>query len=1562
MEFSYKIRATDVSYFKRLLILLHFSQLVKTEFTVNGLLGNSVTLVCNVNGVSLDLGTEVITWKHNSGSLFIDGSRVRQPEKFKLEINPLKYSDGGLYSCYMQTILLNSTRLNIEGKPFFTEVFDPKTIFSGKEFNLRCAIKSHPVAKVIWKRNGVQITNGSGIASFTYQVPGDVVRSELRSASASYLHNGTYSCTASNSHGSINHEAPIQIYVPAFIKSPPDSMNVVRAGSNVTLRCIAFGNPQPSLFWLNGTGGQPDPQRYLEETHVTGFKKDSSLRIVRAKRTDSGNFTCVVMNSFSSVNRANVALKVQDIPICCRIISEEFLNRRIKLSWNALSDGNSQIFRYSIVVKNRYYQRNFVLPAWQKELDVAPISPSMPYEIAMTAENAIGVSREFIVRGETLKEDYSTCISSFINVATSASVTIGWSPSCDPSSYTGNMYVDVIVLKKADLVRVTTFENKPGNRSTTVTGLAPNTEYGIRIREIEPGKRKGTQTEVLKIVTKESAPSLPRNVKATPLDATSIRVFWDPPALLNGVVREYEVEFGYNEQGSVVYVKNMKKINAEFNPERSYTLKQLIANTLYNISVRERTGVGLWSQKAAVSVKTREGVPIESPQNFSMTLTNDSLVTLSWKGIPRESANGDLIGYVVAIKDLLGKTIFNKTVASNATTIRIETLKAHHQYEATIYGYTNVGAGKLQSLIFFTADGVPSAPRELQVMGMDSSSLKLTWKRPQNSNGMITAYQINWEMTHSSLSRLTRSVNSQGTSIIQGVPADLNEIRQHFIRNLKPFSIYGVRVRERTVNGWGPFTRKVEAATFEGESSEPLGLKVVSSTSNSVSFSWTTPRNPNGAIKVFSVKCYQEQSMLKDQKNVTFSKKIAIYRATCHNLKSNTETMIMVYAVSSIKGKAKIITATSAVAPDTGFPWLMLIGGCVGFVIVVALIMTTVLLCKRKTKYVEVRETLEDVEMNGVLNSRPIHIANLKQYVLHNHTNSDHGFFTEYEAIKPAAGNLTWEHSQNQLNQPKNRYSNIVAYDQSRVVLSEINNDISTTYINANYIDGYKKPRKFIATQGPLPGTVNDFWRMVYEQGCQVIVMLTRIIEDHKVKCEQYWPDPGTQQYGEIVIKLIEVTELSDYVVRTFTVKAAYDVEAVGREVKQYHYLGWPDHGVPEYPTSMVTFTKYVMDNAPPKPGPIVVHCSAGVGRTGTLIVIDAMLNQIRDENIVDVYKFVSSIRRQRNFMVQTESQYVFIYDALLDAVICGNTEATAHDISMKLRYLNQQSPDASETYLMQEFKRLEAGLSSQEKELFSISNLPENKEKNRFLNILPYNRNRVKLASIYGQKGSDYINASYIDGYRHRHAFIATQGPLENTVADFWRMIWEQNCNNIVMLTKLFEKSKERSCQYWPNCGSATYGKFLVDELRERDDECDNVVRRELNLTYTETGRSRRLTHYLYTGWPEYGSPNSGTDIIKLISLVQSLKAIRGTGPVVVHCSGGAGRTGAFIAICICIQKLKTEGTVDIFQTVRQLRTQRPAMVQTIDQYYFCYQALKDYVDTTTEVSKCYDLDESLA
>jgi len=1537
----------------RLVVLLSFVCSANGGLQVVKLFGDKITLACSVGSPS----TDKVTWQLNDKDLMVDSVRVRQPSNWQLEVKDIRYSDSGNYSCYVDSKFINSTTLVVEGKPRFTDSFLVATPRNGTKLTLECAAMGRPLPSISWLENSIQLKNQSHGIQIKNKVAGDILSSKLTIQSIAYWNNGSFTCVASNRHGSVKHTAPVHVHVPAFIVKPPQNEYRIRKGANVTLKCKAFGIPRPTVLW-HPVADKLDA-RYTQRVIISGFTVEMEFSIHHIVTADSKNYTCIVVNPVGKIIKETTRVTVLDAPNCCQISTHSIGSRSLTVQWRAFSNGNEEIIKYKIVLKSKFTSRRFHINGNVTTMKFEGLTPGVQYQIGINAENSIGASNTSYEQVKTLNEEYTRCIELQQNTVEATSLSLTWIQRCNLTT-SGDKYVDLITFLGNTLVNIQTSKRNWRVTSQLVSGLSPYTTYRFKIREVQLGQRRGYESQVLTIQTGEAAPSPPRNINNVHLDATTLEITWSPPKYLNGKITEYELYYGYFEKDSVVLVENRKSVNAVAFPERRFVLKLLMMNTNYNISIRERTKTGLWSERSSISVKIKEGVPSETPQNVSYTIQNDSLVTLRWNRIPRSSVNGDLIGYVILIQDITGQIKVNNTVPPSQLSMKIDTLVANRQYKATIFGLTRSGGGKKYSFNFFTANGVPSVPRGLSAIAISSETLMLRWQRPEKSNGIITRYEIKWRTVNGTVDkRSKRSLTHGREEIIHGAPTQLHDIREHFIRNLAPYSVYSFKVREGTAEGWGPFTDRIQAITLEGESSPPLHLQVLSKTSSSITCRWEMPKYPNGKLKGFVVSCYQ--GTLKDQKNITFSSPSRYFTATCFNLESYTETIVEVYAFSSVIGKSASVSALSA-APEGAFPWLPIIGGCVGFIVFVALIITVILLCRRKAKYIEVMEAIDDVEMNGVLNSRPIHIANLKQYVLHNHTNSDHGFFTEFESIKPTATNLTWEHSQSPANQHKNRYNNIVAYDQTRVILSELNNDPSSTYINANFIDGYKHPKKFIATQGPLPETVNDFWRMIYEHECQVIVMLTKIVEDHKVKCEEYWPDRGYVQYGAIVVKMIEVTELSDYVVRTFSIKSVSDVEAVAREVKQYHYLGWPDHGMPEYPTSVVAFTKYVTDNAPPKTGPIVVHCSAGVGRTGTLIVIDAMLNQIREENIIDVYKYVSMIRRQRNFMVQTEVQYIFIYDALLDAVICGNTEATAHDIAAKLRYLDQQSHDTADTYLMQEFKRLEAGLNSQEKELFSIANLAENKEKNRFLNILPYNRNRVKLAFIYGQKGSDYINASYVDGYRQRHTFIATQGPLENTVADFWRMVWEQNCHNIVMLTKLVEKGKERSRQYWPSCGSECYGKFLVDELRERDDECENVVVRELSVTYTETGRTRRVYHYLYTGWPEYGSPNSGTDLIKLVSIVNEMKSVRGTGPVVVHCCGGAGRTGTFIALYICIQKLKTEGTVDIFQTVRQLRTQRTAMVQTVDQYYFCYQALKDYVDTTADISKHYDMDESLA
>ncbi|XP_040534329.1 receptor-type tyrosine-protein phosphatase F isoform X19 [Gallus gallus] len=605
----------------------------------------------------------------------------------------------------------------------------------------------------------------------------------------------------------------------------------------------------------------------------------------------------------------------------------------------------------------------------------------------------------------------------------------------------------------------------------------------------------------------------------------------------------------------------------------------------------------------------------------------------------------------------------------------------------------------------------------------------------------------------------------------------------------------------------------------------------------------------------------------------------------------------------------------------------------------------------------------------------PIPVTDLADNIDRLKANDGLKFSQEYESIDPGQ-QFTWENSNLEVNKPKNRYANVIAYDHSRVILTSIDGVPGSDYINANYIDGYRKQNAYIATQGPLPETLSDFWRMVWEQRTATIVMMTRLEEKsrvqcalplysgvgrregwsgvqprkrrspsatgHKcpVKCDQYWPSRGTETYGMIQVTLLDTVELATYTVRTFALYKNGSSEK--RELRQFQFMAWPDHGVPEYPTPILAFLRRVKACNPPDAGPMVVHCSAGVGRTGCFIVIDAMLERMKHEKTVDIYGHVTCMRSQRNYMVQTEDQYIFIHEALLEAATCGNTEVPARNLFAHIQKLTQVPPGESVTAMELEFKLL--ANSKAHTSRFISANLPCNKFKNRLVNIMPYELTRVCLQPIRGVEGSDYINASFIDGYRQQKAYIATQGPLAETTEDFWRMLWEHNSTIVVMLTKLREMGREKCHQYWPAERSARYQYFVVDPMAEYN--MPQYILREFKVTDARDGQSRTIRQFQFTDWPEQGVPKTGEGFIDFIGQVHKTKEQFGQdGPITVHCSAGVGRTGVFITLSIVLERMRYEGVVDMFQTVKTLRTQRPAMVQTEDQYQLCYRAALEYL-----------------
>ncbi|XP_043371442.1 receptor-type tyrosine-protein phosphatase delta isoform X15 [Dermochelys coriacea] len=569
----------------------------------------------------------------------------------------------------------------------------------------------------------------------------------------------------------------------------------------------------------------------------------------------------------------------------------------------------------------------------------------------------------------------------------------------------------------------------------------------------------------------------------------------------------------------------------------------------------------------------------------------------------------------------------------------------------------------------------------------------------------------------------------------------------------------------------------------------------------------------------------------------------------------------------------------------------------------------------------------------------PIPILELADHIERLKANDNLKFSQEYESIDPGQ-QFTWEHSNLEVNKPKNRYANVIAYDHSRVLLSAIEGIPGSDYVNANYIDGYRKQNAYIATQGALPETFGDFWRMMWEQRGATVVMMTKLEERSRVKCDQYWPSRGTETYGLIQVTLLDTVELATYCVRTFALYKNGSSEK--REVRQFQFTAWPDHGVPEHPTPFLAFLRRVKTCNPPDAGSMVVHCSAGVGRTGCFIVIDAMLERIKHEKTVDIYGHVTLMRAQRNYMVQTEDQYIFIHDALLEAVTCGNTEVPARNLYAYIQKLTQIEAGENVTGMELEFKRLASSKAHTSR--FISANLPCNKFKNRLVNIMPYESTRVCLQPIRGVEGSDYINASFIDGYRQQKAYIATQGPLAETTEDFWRMLWEHNSTIVVMLTKLREMGREKCHQYWPAERSARYQYFVVDPMAEYN--MPQYILREFKVTDARDGQSRTVRQFQFTDWPEQGVPKSGEGFIDFIGQVHKTKEQFGQdGPISVHCSAGVGRTGVFITLSIVLERMRYEGVVDIFQTVKMLRTQRPAMVQTEDQYQFGYRAALEYL-----------------
>uniref|UniRef100_A0A8C0NAK8 Receptor-type tyrosine-protein phosphatase F n=2 Tax=Canis lupus TaxID=9612 RepID=A0A8C0NAK8_CANLF len=1049
--------------------------------------------------------------------------------------------------------------------------------------------------------------------------------------------------------------------------------------------------------------------------------------------------------------------------------------------------------------------------------------------------------------------------------------------------------------------------------SWDLVGLEKWTEYRVWVRahtDVGPGP----ESSPVLVRTDEDVPSgPPRKVEVEPLNSTAVRVSWKlpVPSKQHGQIRGYQVTYVRLENGEPrgpPIIQDVMLAEAQWRPEESEDYETIISGltpeTTYSITVAAYTTKGDGARSKPKVVTTTGAV---FAKNFRVAAAMKTSVLLSWE-VP------DSYKSAVPFKILYN----GQSVEVDGHSMRklIADLQPNTEYSFVLMNRGS-SAGGLQHLV-----SIRTAPDLLPHKPMPASAFiedgRFTLSMPHVQDASL----IRWfYIVVVPIDRVGGSVLAPRWSTPEELELDelLEAIEQGG----------GERRRRRQAERLKPY---VAAQVDVLPESFTLGDK------KSYRGFYNRPLSPDLSYQCFVLASLKEPV---DQKR---------------------------YASSPYSDEI-VVQVTPAQQQEE--PEMLWVTGPVLAVILIILIVIAILLFKRKRTHspsskdeqsIGLKDSLlahssDPVEMrrlnyqtpgssvpscpniSSMRDHPPIPITDLADNIERLKANDGLKFSQEYESIDPGQ-QFTWENSNLEVNKPKNRYANVIAYDHSRVILTSVDGVPGSDYINANYIDGYRKQNAYIATQGPLPETMGDFWRMVWEQRTATVVMMTRLEEKSRVKCDQYWPARGTETHGLIQVTLLDTVELATYTVRTFALHKSGSSEK--RELRQFQFMAWPDHGVPEYPTPILAFLRRVKACNPLDAGPMVVHCSAGVGRTGCFIVIDAMLERMKHEKTVDIYGHVTCMRSQRNYMVQTEDQYVFIHEALLEAATCGHTEVPARSLYAHIQKLGQVPPGESVTAMELEFKLLASSKAHTSR--FISANLPCNKFKNRLVNIMPYELTRVCLQPIRGVEGSDYINASFLDGYRQQKAYIATQGPLAESTEDFWRMLWEHGSTIVVMLTRLREMGREKCHQYWPAERSARYQYFVVDPMAEYN--MPQYILREFKVTDARDGQSRTIRQFQFTDWPEQGVPKTGEGFIDFIGQVHKTKEQFGQdGPITVHCSAGVGRTGVFITLSIVLERMRYEGVVDMFQTVKTLRTQRPAMVQTEDQYQLCYRAALEYL-----------------
>ncbi|KAF2363966.1 PTP type protein phosphatase [Trinorchestia longiramus] len=1035
----------------------------------------------------------------------------------------------------------------------------------------------------------------------------------------------------------------------------------------------------------------------------------------------------------------------------------------------------------------------------------------------------------------------------------------------------------------------------------TITSLTSCVEYNISVEaQTDAGYGDASNTST---TTAVEAPPEVTSLKATSVSSRSITLSWGRPdteceitnytVIYAGLVLWDQGRFTGNQ--STDYPGSFDEVEME--------IGDLVPYTTYNMTVVAATDAGSGKSSTLWNQQTDEDVP-SAARDVTTESQSPTSIQVSW--VPPEEKNGVLLDYLV-VWSSDSQSERSANVSSSSENYFIDDLVACVLYNIVVLAQTSAGYGNETYSSTTTQTEVPPVVTDVRSTSVSSSSIDLSWNKPATACH-ITQYVVKYEGEV-----LWDEQRTYNESFFNSKDEDRFDAQ---IVDLIPFTEYMIIVGAETGAGPGDYSLPLNTTTLEDAPSAPI-ITSIQPKHKTLGVSWHDPEILNGVLIQYSVTLYRGSSLVKEH-NVSAQAS----HTTFEDLEYQTS-----YNVTLEAWTGGGVGRSSSMGTTVASPAPAIAGTIVGLLIIILIV---VLAYIKRNDVKKIMEKWKDPPPHQTqatsMASSPSpptpqnegaklwrRIAILQQ---------DEGALLAQEFSNIQGNSYAGTTEAAAVNSTKNRFINILAYDNHRVLLGE-NKD----YINANYIKNYDQSDYLIAAQGPMPSTIGDWWQMILEQKATFVIMLTNCVEKGKRKCHQYWPtlENWLEASASLYIYNSKEVEHNGYVIRNLCITDPSGYALL--HVKQYHFTAWPDFGVPEDPAALLTFISDIKVDQSGNPLPsnshMVVHCSAGVGRTGTFISVWNLCHLYKaNGEISDVPKEVLAMRERRTNMVQTKDQLLFVYRCYAEYVS---------------RPGHWNIPDSWEMCRAREFEEID-----QRSLMYSstVAQREENKLKNCTSNVLPYDHSIVKLQNPPG-----YINASFVKDHSEKQTFIAAQDPMKNTVQDWWQMVLEQNVAVLVMLTNCIEGG-QKCVRYWPNGNEAiplSGGRTVV---KVEEENRGNFIIRTFKIEPQKGGRARKtVVQFDFKAWQGFHISGSASHLLELLSAVKTAVVRSHPGPdshVVVHCSDGVSRTGTFIAVWNLCHKFKKDGRVlDVKREILSLRDYRTKLVPTEDQYmhvYNCY------------------------